>query len=95
MRAATSAPASGASAQSAEAAVNAMTLARYTGRVPNRRARYAVPASPAPRASRLKLVNAGSIQDTDRSVPLHVIEGAVFEHHDDHVVDLLEVGGLD
>jgi hypothetical protein len=27
--------------------VNAMTLARYTGRVPNRRARNAVPASSA------------------------------------------------
>ena len=25
----------------------------------------------------------------------HVIEGAVFEHHDDHVVDFLEVGGMD
>ena len=25
----------------------------------------------------------------------HVIEGAVFEHHDDHVVDLLEVDGID
>ena len=24
-----------------------------------------------------------------------MIEGAVFEHHDDHVVDLLEVGGKD
>ena len=52
IRAATSTPASGARAHSAEAAVNAIALARYTGRVPNRRARYAVPASPAPRASR-------------------------------------------
>ena len=51
-RAPTSTPASGARAHSAEAAVNAMTLARYAGRVPNRRARNAVPASPAPSASR-------------------------------------------
>ena len=51
-RAATSTAAPGASAHSAEAAVNATTLARYTGSVPNRRARYAVAASPAPRASR-------------------------------------------
>jgi len=52
IRAPTSTPASGASAHSAEATVNAITLTRYTGRVPNRRARYAVAASPAPRASR-------------------------------------------
>ena len=52
IRAPTSTPAPGASAQSAEAAVNAMTLARYAGSVPNRRARYAVAASPAPSASR-------------------------------------------
>ncbi len=52
IRAATSTPASGARAHSAEAAVNAITLTRYTGMVPNRRARYAVPANPAPRASR-------------------------------------------
>jgi len=51
-RAATSPPASGARAHSAEAMVNATTLARYTDRVPNRRARHAVPASPAPSASR-------------------------------------------
>jgi len=25
----------------------------------------------------------------------HVIEGAVFEHHDNDVVDLLQVGGMD
>jgi len=56
------------------------------------------------------LVNAGSIQDTDRRVPRpassrklaifglvteHVIEGAVFEHHDNDVVDLLQVGSMD
>ena len=52
IRAPTSTPAPGATAHSAEAAVNAMTLARYTGRVPNRRARNAVQASPAPSASR-------------------------------------------
>jgi hypothetical protein len=30
-----------------------------------------------------------------REVAEQVIEGAVFEHHDDYVVDLLEVGGTD
>ena len=45
-------PASGESAHKADATVKPITLARYTGSVPNRRARYAVAARPAPSASR-------------------------------------------
>jgi len=51
-RAPTRNPASGASAHSADAMVNATTLVWYTGSVPNLRARYAVAARPAPSASR-------------------------------------------
>jgi hypothetical protein len=51
-RAPTRIPASGATAHIADASVNAITLTRYTGKVPKRRAKYAVPASPVPSASR-------------------------------------------
>ena len=51
-RAATSRPASGAQRAQRRGGGERDTLARYTGSVPNRRARYAVAASPAPRASR-------------------------------------------
>jgi hypothetical protein len=54
-RNAISAPMPGDSAHSADAAVNAARLTRYTGTVPNRRARYAVPASPVPSASKYPL----------------------------------------
>ena len=54
-RNAISAPMPGDSAHSADAAVNAARLTRYTGTVPYRRARYAVPASPVPSPSRYPL----------------------------------------
>ena len=54
-RNAISAPMPGDSAHSADAAVNDARLTRYTGTVPYRRARYAVPASPVPSPSRYPL----------------------------------------
>ena len=54
-RNAISAPMPGDSAHSADAAVNAARLTRYTGTVPYRRARYAVAASPVPSPSRYPL----------------------------------------
>jgi len=50
-RAVISASMVGAAAQPAEARVKPIRLAKYTARVPNRRARKDVPASPTPRAS--------------------------------------------